>query len=822
LAVGATPPSVSLVHSRARTLARERLRVIAVIALAFLPLVLVETAIIGQQAQAGRESIAAGRLALVRSAAGAADGFVNGNLLTLHALTQTRSIRDADVDTVNAILRPIIQNDPNWLTIALSAADGWNLSSLTTAAHSVNIADRDYFQAAITGNDGVGSVLAPRGTLKTKTILLAVPVAFDNGSKGVLSGALSLTNIERQLSEVVPGAEINLRVIDRLGHQFIGPGSGGETLPDQNTLPEVQRGLAGLSNTIVSNDPAVGDSLIAFAPAPRAGWVVVLAEPTSAAYALPDGLTRTAVLLTLVGLLAALGIGWYFGGRVARSYVDLERAREETESERFRLYEGLRHAPARVGMLLGPDLRFAMVSPAQLSEMGLAEKDVIGRAFHELDPDPSHRAVLEQVYRNGEPHISRESPTRTRLTTGAIVDGYFNSTIVATRDASGAIDGVIYFAADVTDLVMGRKRVEDLAAAVAGERDELQHIINELPEGVIVMRRDGPVTRNKVADELLGRPFTGDWEAAQRDYVPRHPDGKRYETRDVPIMRALEGEDVRSEEMVLHNPARREDLNVLVSAAPVRREGEIVAAVSVFQDITRLRAFERQRTEFFSMASHEIRTPVTAILLQLDLALRQISRGDNSHIEELLRKAKQRTKGLTALINDLLDVSRLDVGKFALELEDLDLAKVVRNTVDDYPTDDDHPIRVISSGGSLPIRGDGRRIVEVLENLLSNAVKYSPQGGVVAVEIGREKDNAVIRVRDEGLGVPEAERGQIFERFFRTSVAKPYGGVGLGLHISREIITRMGGDVVLESSGAAGSVFRVRLPLQRVPATSAK
>jgi len=787
------------VHSPTRTLARQRLRVIAVIALAFVPLVLIETAIIGQQAEAGRESIEAGRLALVRSAAGAADGFVDGNLLTLHALTQTRSIRGADADTVNTVLRPIIENDPNWLTIGLSAADGRNLSSLTTAAHSVNIADRDYFQAAITGNDGVGSVLVTRGTLRAKTIVLAVPVAFDNGTKGVLSGALSLANIEKQLSDVVPGAAIDLRVIDRLGHQFIGPGSDADTLPDQNSLPEVQRGLAGLSNTILSNDRAGRETLVAFAPAARAGWVIVLSEPTSSAFALPDGLTRAAVLLTLVGLIAALGIAWYFGGRVARSYVAVEGARAETETERFRLYEALRHAPARVGMLLGPDLRFAIVSPAQLSEMGLTERDVIGRPFAELDTDPSHRAALEQVYRTGEPRISRESPTRTRLSTGATVDGYFNSTIVATRSASGAIDGVIYFAADVTDLVLGRKRVEELAAAVAGERDELQHILNELPEGVVLMRRDGQVTRNRIADELLGTT----------------------ELRDFPINRALDGEDVRGEEMVIHNAVRDEDLSILVSAAPVRRHGEIVAAVSVFQDISKLRAFERQRTEFFSMASHEIRTPVTAILLQLDLALRQISRGDGSNTQEMLRKARIRTKTLAALVNDLLDMSRLDVGKFALELEDLDLASVVQRTVEEYPSDEDHAIRVVSDGGALPVTGDPRRIVEVLENLLSNAVKYSPEGGGVTVKIGREEDQAVVRILDEGLGIPETERGQIFERFFRTSVAKPYGGVGLGLYISKEIVTRMGGNIELESSSPKGSVFRVSLPLQRVAATSA-
>src|SRR5256885_10262752 len=376
-------------------------------------------------------------------------------------------------------------------------------------------------------------------------------------------------------------------------------------------------------------------------------------------------------------------------------------------------------------MLLGPELRFAIVSPTQLSQMGLAETDAIGRPFRDIDPDPGHRAVLEQVYRTGEPHASGWSPPRARLSTGATLDGYFNSTIVATRNASGAIDGVIYFAADVTDLVVGRKRVEELAAAVAGERDEVQHILNELPEGVVVMRRDGPITRTRVADALLGRPFTADQDASQRDYLPRHPNGTPYESRDFPIRRALEGEDVHGEEMLIHNSARGEDLNILVSAAPVRRDGEIVAAVSVFQDISQLRAFERQRTEFFSMASHEIRTPVTAILLQLDLAPRQISRGDRSNTEEMLRKARQRTKALTALINDLLDVSRLDVGKFALDVTDIDLAAVVRQTVEDYPSDEDHPIRVISSGGQLPVRGGGRGVVEVMENLLSNAGKYS-------------------------------------------------------------------------------------------------
>ena len=727
-------------------------------------------------------------------------------------------MKSADAETVNAILSPILKQDPNWLTFGLSSADGWNLSSFTTAPHSVNIADRDYFQTAIAGHDGVSSVVIARA-LNAKTIVLAVPVSFTDGTQGVLSGALSLANLEKQMSQIVPSTTIELRFVDRLGQEFIGPEATADTLPDRSTRPEVRDGLAGATSSIIGADARGRDALVTYAPATRPAWVVILTEPTATAFGLPDQLSRVAFVLTALGLAVALAIAWYLGGRLARSYVEIDAARVTAQGERARLYEALRHAPARVGLLRGPDLVYAVATPDQLAQMGMREEDVIGKRFSDIDPEPTHRAILERVYKTGEPFLAKETPSAVKLPNGQQVEGYFDATIVPTRDPRGAIDGVIYYATDVTDLVKGRKRVEELAAAVAAERDELQQIVNEMPEGVIVMRMNGVVTSNRSADELLGGKFDGNFATATRDYQPRRRDGTPYLDRDFPVMRSLyRGESVRGEEVVLHNPIRDEDRSLLVSAAPVRRDGEIVAAVSVFQDISELRAFERQRTEFFSMASHEIRTPVTAIQLQLDLALRQLSKGDGSRTEELVGKAKQRTKALTALINDLLDVSRLDVGRFDLALADLDLAEIVSTTADEYPTDPGHPIQVVTTANELLVRADARRLVEVIENLINNAVKYSPSGGTVTVEIAREGDKGVVRVRDEGLGVPEDERAHIFERFYRTAAAKPYGGVGLGLYISKEIMVRLGGDIVLESASERGSVFRLSLPLAPVSA----
>ena len=191
-------------------------------------------------------------------------------------------MKSADAETVNAILSPILKQDPNWLTFGLSSADGWNLSSFTTAPHSVNIADRDYFQTAIAGHDGVSSVVIARA-LNAKTIVLAVPVSFTDGTQGVLSGALSLANLEKQMSQIVASTTIELRFVDRLGQEFIGPEATGDTLPDRSTRPEVRDGLAGATSSIIGPDARGRDALVTYAPATRPAWVVILTEPTATA-----------------------------------------------------------------------------------------------------------------------------------------------------------------------------------------------------------------------------------------------------------------------------------------------------------------------------------------------------------------------------------------------------------------------------------------------------------------------------------------------------------------------------------------------------------
>lgn len=226
----------------------------------------------------------------------------------------------------------------------------------------------------------------------------------------------------------------------------------------------------------------------------------------------------------------------------------------------------------------------------------------------------------------------------------------------------------------------------------------------------------------------------------------------------------------------------------------------------------------RAREDFLSVAAHELKTPLTSILgyTQLLRARAQVEGGIAERDQHAVSVIHEQAERLHRLIESMLDLSRLQAGQFEIEPIIMDLARLTRNIVDQLqPTLDQHTVAFRCQDEPLLIRGDEGRLDEVVHNLINNAIKYSPHGGPVTVTLDREGATARLAVSDRGIGVPAAVRSRIFERFYRAINANPVqvSGMGIGLYVVKEIVTRHGGSVVVESVQGQGSTFIVRLPL---------
>jgi signal transduction histidine kinase len=223
----------------------------------------------------------------------------------------------------------------------------------------------------------------------------------------------------------------------------------------------------------------------------------------------------------------------------------------------------------------------------------------------------------------------------------------------------------------------------------------------------------------------------------------------------------------------------------------------------------------RLREEFLSIASHELKTPLTALQLQAQMLRRMTDAGQRSAegTERVLLGIDRQVKRLARLTTDLLDVSRIAAGRFTLERTSLDLSGLVEAVSLRFDEE------LAAAGASIAfhvqpgIRGqwDRHRLDQVVSNLISNAIKYG-QGSAIDVELSRDEHGARLVVADRGIGIESADLGRIFERFERVETPERTGGLGLGLFIVREIVEAHGGRVWAESRPDAGTRFTVQLP----------
>jgi signal transduction histidine kinase len=245
--------------------------------------------------------------------------------------------------------------------------------------------------------------------------------------------------------------------------------------------------------------------------------------------------------------------------------------------------------------------------------------------------------------------------------------------------------------------------------------------------------------------------------------------------------------------------------------------------------VSRLRRIEielqgavRTRDDFLSVASHELKTPLTALRLELDQLRRFLAgvQGVPRETFKLVDSAKRQTVRLGDLVEALLDVSRIVEGQLKLQLEEVDLVELMRDVIDRFRAQATAAESEIILSAPVRVAGtwDRMRLDQVLSNLLSNAIKYG-RGKPIHVEIGLRSGKAIAAVTDQGIGIAGPDLERIFGRFERAVPSRHYGGLGLGLYIANEIVRAHGGEIVVESRRGEGSTFTIVLPQTGTTAT---
>ncbi len=392
------------------------------------------------------------------------------------------------------------------------------------------------------------------------------------------------------------------------------------------------------------------------------------------------------------------------------------------------------------------------------------------------------------------------------------------------RGADGAVLGFFAAIHDIT----GFKQDEE---KIRLQSEELRAVMEATPAALWIAHDPDcqQITGNRVGNDLLRAPAGTNLSKSNSDPEPvRHfrvmKDGVELPPDELPIQRAARGEEIRDfeEELVFDDGSR---VHLLGNAVPLYGPGgEVSGAVGAFVDVTHLKEVEeqlrhadRRKDEFLATLAHELRNPLAPIRTAVQV-MHLLDPGD-PQFRRMRDVVERQAEQLTRLVDGLLDLSRVGMGKITLRRETLDLRAVVERAVESSrPLIDErrHRLTIVLPSEPLSVDGDATRLVQVVSNLLNNAAKYTDQGGSIRLTVEEHDGEARIRVEDDGIGIAVESLHQVFDLFAQAddALGRAQGGLGIGLSLVKSLVSLHGGSVHAASAGPGkGSAFTVRLPL---------
>lgn len=494
---------------------------------------------------------------------------------------------------------------------------------------------------------------------------------------------------------------------------------------------------------------------------------------------------------------------------------------QQSETDFKRLVE---QAPVAIMVFRGADMVIDLANYAML-EIINKDSSIIGKpllqGLPEIEGAPAVNMLFD-VFNTGKALDGNEAPVPMMLN-GVMETRYFNFSYRPLRDESGVI-GVMDIAVDVTEQVLARKKLEDiiaekteLAKTLRSSQTRLQGILDTMAEGVGIIDTTGQmVYANPMAQRILG--LTED-EIKKRTYGDSRWQNLRLDGSPLPddehpmaiMMRT--GLACYDQEIGVQ-PPEGERMYISINAAPIFDEhGTLTGGIGTFMDVTNRRKMMIQKDDFISIASHELKTPVTALKASLQLLERMRKDVNPEKFEKLLTQANKSLNKLSDLINSLLNSNRISQGRFAIHKTKFSIADLINECCQHVRTVGEHDI-IFTGDLDLQITADEQLLDQVIVNLVNNAVKYAPKSKEIKISVEHHQSYVKVLVSDSGPGIPPEKVKHIFERYYQAEGnTRQFSGLGLGLYISAEIVHKHGGEIGVDSEPGKGSTFWFTLPL---------
>jgi PAS domain S-box-containing protein len=408
-------------------------------------------------------------------------------------------------------------------------------------------------------------------------------------------------------------------------------------------------------------------------------------------------------------------------------------------------------------------------------------------------------------------------PVRGGSDTLAVLEFYCRHRLKEDREAMAAIETAAASLGQLLARTQEHGRAEELSR-------QQEILLDAVAEGICGLDRSGNVTSvNPAAARLLGARAEVLIGKPVHELLHGAAPAERDCGKDCPLRAVtLQPGGIAGEENIFRLDGS--SFPAEYSITPIRAQGRVSGSVLSFRDISQRYALDRMKDEFISTVSHELRTPLTSIRGALGLLSSGILGEVNEKATNLLRIALTNSDRLVRLINDILDLERIQSGREPLAFRPVQLADVVKQAIEDMqPMADAAGVQLIHDSTKVEVSGDSDRLLQVVTNLLSNAVKFSPPNSPVSVMLRPGATGVILSVIDHGRGIPADKLESIFGRFQQVdaSDSRQKGGTGLGLAICRTIVLQHSGRIWAERNPVRGSTFRIFLPYHPNPANSA-